>query len=347
MLSRREFVQSSCGLLGALPFPALSQTKLGIAQFSYHLRLAHERSQGVTGLSDPLKFLDHCHQLGAGGVQLPLGRRDAAYLADLRKRAERYEMFLEGQVRLPADPRDAERFESEVKTAKEAGVSVLRTVMLGGRRYEQFDSAEAFRAWADKAIQSVRLAAPIVARHGLTLAIENHKDWRAEDLVALLKKLGSDHLGVCVDTGNNIALLEDPMEATETLAPWAVSVHIKDMAVAEHEDGFLLSEVPLGKGFLDLKRIVTLLTAARPAIRFNLEMITRDPLKIPCLTPKYWATFPDLPGKHLARTLAMVRKHRSPQPLPRAGDLAKERQLALEEENVRHCLAYTRDNLKL
>ena len=43
--------------------------------------------------------------------------------------------------------------------------------------------------------------------------------------------LGSEHVGVCLDTGNNVALLEDPMEVVETLAPLAFTTHIKDMAV--------------------------------------------------------------------------------------------------------------------
>src|SRR5262245_21334736 len=249
---------------------------LGVAQFSYNFRLTQERAKGVTGLADPLAFLDHCHKLGAGGVQLPLGQRESAYLNELRKRVERYEMFLEGQVRLPRDQTDAERFEAEAKTAKDAGISILRTVMLGGRRYETFDSTAAFRKWGEQAIASVRLAEPIVARHGLTLAVEYHKDWHAADLVALLKKLDSRHLGVCVDSGNNIGLLEDPYEVVETLAPGAVTVHIEDMAVAPYEDGFLLAEVPFGEGFLDLKRIIGALRKARPEgrpVRFNLEMI--------------------------------------------------------------------------
>ncbi len=54
--------------------------------------------------------------------------------------------------------------------------------------------------------------------------------------------IGSRHVGVCLDTGNNIALLEDPDVTVETLAPLAVSVHLKDMAVAEYADGW----IPIG-----------------------------------------------------------------------------------------------------
>jgi L-ribulose-5-phosphate 3-epimerase UlaE len=78
------------------------------------------------------------------------------------------------------------------------------------------------------------------------------------------------------------------------------------MGVQEYEEGFLLSEVPLGQGFLDLKGIVASLQKANPKIQFNLEMITRDPLKIPCLTERYWATMQDTPAHRLAAAMIMA-----------------------------------------
>jgi hypothetical protein len=52
-------------------------------------------------------------------------------------------------------------------------------------------------------------------------------------------------------------------------------------------------------------------------------MITRDPLPVPCLTPNYWTTFPDLPGRRLARMLSLVRDHRPSRPLPRINQLPR------------------------
>src|SRR5262249_19889084 len=123
--------------------------------------------------------------------------------------------------------------------------------------------------------------------------------------------------------------------------------HLKDMSVQEYEDGFLLSEVPFGTGFLDLKKIVSALRKARREVRFNLEMITRDPLKVPCLTDGYWATLDKLPGKQLALALAMVRKHAAKHPLPRLTGLTTEKKLEVEEQNVRLCLDYARQHLGL
>ena len=119
--------------------------------------------------------------------------------------------------------------------------------------------------------------------------------------------------------------------------------HIKDMDVAPYPDGFLLSEMPLGEGMLDMRRIVDTIRRARPQTRLTLEMITRDPLKVPCLTDGYWATFPERNGLYLARTLRMVRER----PLPVVSRLAREAQLQLEEDNVKKSLSYARDRLGL
>jgi 3-oxoisoapionate decarboxylase len=319
-------------------------TSLGLVLESYVIRARVERASGFT---DPLNFLAFCHERGAAGVQLPIGLRDSEYRKKLRAKLDEFGMYLEGSIRMPRDKADAERFEEEMRTAKEAGATVVRTVMLGGRRYEVFKKAEDFPAFKERSWQSLQLAEPIVGRLKMRLAVENHKDYRAAELVDVMRRLSSEHVGVTVDTGNNIALLDDPMETVKALAPFAFSCHFKDMAVEERDDGFLLAEVPLGTGFLDLPAIVQTLRQANRDIRFNLEMMTRDPLVIPCLTDGYWATFGDVPGRDLARTLAMVRKHARKERLPKITSLAQAEQLETEEHNVRQSFRYAKEKLDL
>lgn len=344
-VDRRQFLAAAVLPL-ASALDSDRRMRLGLVQYSFALRLSAERAAGKTGLMDPLAFLENCFELGAGGVQLSLGTRDADYLAALRKKAERHGMNLEGTIRLPKEDADCPRFAEEVRCAGMAGMEVLRTVLLGGRRYEQFRSGGDFRRARNQAEQSVKRAEPIVAKNDLLLAIENHKDYRAGELMEFLQRLGSRHVGVCVDTGNDIALLGEPLEVVRSLAPLAFTVHLKDMAVAECDDGFLLAEVPLGEGFLDLPKMIAILREARPKIRFNLEMITRDPLRVPCLTEQYWACA-TASGRDLARTLTMVRKHKPAQPLPRIRGRNAKDQIAIEEENVRKSLAYAREHLEL
>jgi sugar phosphate isomerase/epimerase len=152
---------------------------------------------------------------------------------------------------------------------------------------------------------------------------------------------------VCLDIGNNIALLDDPRDVIEKLVPHVVTTHFKDMAVKEDPEGFLLSEVPLGRGILDLPWVVEGIRRARPRARMNLEMITRDPLKVPCLTDKYWVTFPERRSMCLTRALALVREYPPREPLPRVSGLDEQARRQLEEDNVKECLAYAGEKLGL
>jgi sugar phosphate isomerase/epimerase len=321
---------------------------LGLVIHSFAVRTAGDRGRrSEDRFSAPTRFLEHADSLGARGVQVGIGPLTDSAADALREHARAASMYLEGIAALPRDDADVPRFEAEIRAAKRAGAEVVRTVMLSGRRYETFTTGEAFRRFVEAASHALGLAAPVAARHGILLAVENHKDCRADELLAILRRFGNDHVGVCLDTGNSIALLEDPMEVVEALAPKAFTTHFKDMGLEEYRQGFLLAEVPFGTGILDLPRAIKILRAARPEIRFNVEMITRDPLKIPCLAEGYWATFPDLPARHLAHTLALVRDHPPSRPLPRISTLPPQEQLAAEDENVRGCLAFARDHLGL
>jgi sugar phosphate isomerase/epimerase len=322
--------------------------RLGIGSSSYSVRFRHERAtQAPNSIADPLRYLEYCHSIGAGGIQTRLGTLDSASQRTLRATAEQHGMYIEASLRLPREQSDLRDFKRAVRIAKNVGATAIRSVMLSGRRYETFDSRGAYEEFAEKSWTSLTLAEPILRNHGMSLALENHKDWRIDELRAMLDRISSEFVGVCVDTGNNIALLDDPMVFVQAMAPYAKSVHLKDMGVEEYEDGFLLAEVPLGEGYLDIPRMVRILRDSQPALRFSLEMITRDPLKIPCLTEQYWATFPRLPGIDLARTLQAVRNNKPPRPLPRVSHLSVEEQLKAEDDNVRKCLTYARDHLNL
>lgn len=324
----------------------LRSSRLGICTYSYgfHWKAAREGHSGAR-FKDVLGLLDHCKEIGAGGVQIGLANQDSDYARQVHARSEAHKLFYEGLTSLPKDGADLARFEKEIVLMKEAGAKVIRTACLSGRRYETFDSTESFQDFERRSWNSLTLAEPVMRKERCRLAVENHKDWSAEELAARLKRLGSEWIGACVDIGNNIALLEDPATVVETLAPYAFTTHIKDMGVAECPEGFLLAEVPLGNGFLELPKLVSLLTKANPNIQFNLEMITRDPLLIPCLTDNYWATFPLARASQLAAAVRMVKGHQRRDPLPKTTGLTLEQQLTMEGDNVLKSLSYWRKSI--
>jgi sugar phosphate isomerase/epimerase len=298
----------------------------------------------------PFDMIEHCHNLELGGVQLNPPSTDAKELKAFRQRLENYNMHLVCDPRLPQQKSDLDAFETQVRSYREAGAAAFHAA-LTGRRYEDFDSLEPFKKMFEQIKASVELAEPVLRRYKIKLGIENHKGYRSAEQAEWLKRLGSEWVGVCLDFGNNISLCEDPMETARMLVPYACYAHIKDMAVEEYEDGFLLSEVPLGEGIVDLKQIVRMLRERDPNMIINLEMITRDPLKIPVFTTKYWATFDDsyspLPGRDLAKTLVLVKKNPPRVPTPRVAGMTPEKQMKYEDDINRKCIAYARRNLNL
>jgi 3-oxoisoapionate decarboxylase len=326
--------------------PLSRPKRLGLSTNTYGVRWRYGTAE-LPQFNTSLDLLDHCVKLGAGGAQILVSRWTDDYARQVRARVERHGLYLEGQIALPQDEADTLRFDHEVATAKEAGIGIIRTVMLGGRRYENFATLEAWNEHKARAGRSLALARPIMAKHHVKLAVENHKDWRADEMVNVIRRIDSEWIGVNLDLGNNVALLDDPMAVIELLAPLTLTTHFKDMAVQEYEDGFLLSEVPLGDGVVDLKRAITILEKANPGVQFNLEMITRDPLKVPVYMDPYWVTFGELRARHLAETLALVRHRSSAKPLPAMSDKTLPERVAFEEQNNVASFNYARRELGL
>ena len=118
--------------------------KLGVSSASFAIRNRFSRvaqtPPGVAVFDGPVGFLEHCHRLQTVGVQISVrGWSERDLGKKLRAKAEALGMYLEGQISLPRTEADVERFDAEVAAAKEIGVTILRTVMLGGRRYENFN----------------------------------------------------------------------------------------------------------------------------------------------------------------------------------------------------------------
>lgn len=351
---RRGFIKTAG--LGALafsfPFPDLPSyikgIPMGIVVHSYGARWnSASVSENYPGFQNALDLIQHCHRIGAGGVQVGVNNWSLDFAKQVRTTRENLGLYLEGSISLPKGTSDLERFEQEVVAAKEAGATVLRTVCLSGRRYENFQTAPDWEVFKTNSLNSIQLAELIARKYRMKLAVENHKDWKAAELAAIIQNLSSEWVGVTLDFGNNLALLEESEAVIQTLARYAFSTHIKDMAVKRTEKGFLLSEVPLGTGIVDLKSGIELCQKYNPTITFSLEMITRDPLLIPCLEDQYWTTFGKKNEAELQKIMNLVNRKEFEGELPSIQDLNPEQRLKQKEENNLACLKYSSRKLKL
>ena len=135
--SRREFLASVSAVAAthlASPANAAPSKTFGIAFTSFPIRL-RQASQAVSGSSASLsaeKFIELCQAFGADGCQMDLARltsNDADYLKRIRAILEAKGMFLELAVSARTLG-DSEALSSAAATARQLGVSRLRTAML-------------------------------------------------------------------------------------------------------------------------------------------------------------------------------------------------------------------------
>ena len=148
---------------------------------------------------------------------------------------------------------------------------------------------------------------------GVRIAVENHAgDMQAREVKALIEEAGKDFVGSCLDTGNPMWVVEDPLLTLEILAPYVATSHVRDSAVFEHPRGAAAQWVALGDGAVDFARFVeTLSQAAARRASMQLEIITgRPPEVLPYLEPDFWKAFQKTPAWEFARFVALAKSGR-------------------------------------
>jgi sugar phosphate isomerase/epimerase len=350
MTTRRDVMMGGAVLAAVSAMPVFAadrpQSPLGVAQtaLGHYFRKARGDAPGARGAADPIAAVDYVRSLGAGGIQMAIPLDTD--VKKLRARLDRHKMFFEGDIRLIEKPGDdTAAFEKGLRMYKELGAPCVRTVCFVGRRYETFTTLQQYKDWKANALAVLDVCVPIADKVGIPLAMENHKDRVVDEEVEVLKKYSSANFGALVDFGNNIAMCDDPVDVVTKLAPYVKSCHMKNMGVQNYADGFLLSEVVFEDGFMDIPALWAILKKSNPRLLPTHELITRDPLKVPVLTDKYWITWPERGGKFLADTIRLVNANASKKALPIVSTLPPEGQLAAEESNNRRCFDWARTAL--
>jgi sugar phosphate isomerase/epimerase len=330
---------------------AADPSRMCLAYTSFAVRMLQGRDilKSTAAALPALGLLDLTGAFWAGGAQIDMSQlesHDAGYLKRVRARADEAGLWIELSV--PSRYLDSEETYAEMaRVAAALGVDRIRVALLYGRRYESFATREAWLEFDSKWQTKLMAMKPVIERYPVRVGIENHKDFTAPELAELLGRLDSPRIGACVDFGNNVSLLEDPLDTIRVLAPFAVTTHVKDMAVGPSATGFELSEVPLGEGLVPLAEAVRVIREARPDARFCLEMITRDPLSVPYKTDKYWVAVDRPAPSALTRFERDVLGRAWTKPLPRISHLAPAAQIEAEDENIRRSVRYAKETLAL
>ena len=295
-------------------------------------------------------IIEYSREKGLGAPHISLRPdTDAAGFAKIRNQLNKYDMRATVLVRTPRTDDELVKYDATLKQLSQMDGRVACVHdPFSGRRYEQFKNAAEFHEFDNVCKLAVRRAEPVLRKYKLPLAIENHKGWRSDELVAWVRSAQSEYVGVCLDLVNSVSLIETPQQTIDTLAPYTIYVSFKDIGVDFDKDGILLSEVPFGEGHLDLAAIVAKMQKKDRNMIFQLEMLTRDPLKVPIFTEQYWKVYDEkspVPPRDLAMLIDYVRNHPPKKPLPKTSGLTPEQHLALEDKLNQQCIDYARANL--
>jgi sugar phosphate isomerase/epimerase len=214
-------------------------------------------------------FLHRAHELEVGGVSLEscfIPRLDPDYLAQIRDLLDEYHLDrvfawghpdgLEGGANEHAYAEMIRCFVS----ARNIGAKVMRVVGSSLRFRNQPHGPQIKRL-----TRMFRDAVKVAEEYGVQMALENHIDFTADEMLCLLSDVNSKWLGINFDTGNFLRLLDDPIKAMVKLAPYVYATHIKDLKVQKGiaaDEWYFFSCTPVGDGLVDNSKLVQLLADA-------------------------------------------------------------------------------------
>jgi 3-oxoisoapionate decarboxylase len=257
--------------------------KVGIDSYCYHRFLGdvYPEQQPPADSLTMDRVIDRARELGCEGISLEscfFPSFDTGYLADVRARLDAYQF---DRVYAWGHPDGLEAGRSllarddmirHIGHAKAIGATVMRVVgsSFSFVRDPHEPQLRIIGGWLKEAVR-------VAASEGVSLAIENHIDYDADEILRLIEEVDSPFFGVTLDTANFLRVLDDPVAATEKLAPYVLATHIKDIEPVKGRSvraWNYFACVAAGEGLVEIDAIVAILARAgyRGLLAFEADM---------------------------------------------------------------------------
>jgi sugar phosphate isomerase/epimerase len=144
---------------------------------------------------------------------------------------------------------DPEYLKNLLSISDQLGARILRVVP----EIERDSPKESVREELDAFVKDLRSVLGAAKGMNVRLALENHATLSSEEILYILKAVSDDFLGACLDTMNSMVMMEHPLKTVEMLAPYAISVHLKDFRIEKNPRDHRIIGTPLGEGFVDFQ----------------------------------------------------------------------------------------------
>lgn len=239
--------------------------KIGLETESYHIFFQNRRM-------NIFDFIERTSQLGCDGVEINIindlnlhpefGTLESAephYLKAVRKAIEDRNLYCEIDTRFTS----LKDIKKAVYIANYLGADVIRTYMF---RLGTYDVSK-----LPEQIENLKQAVPILKQNRIKLAVENHEEETADELISVVEAVDSPWVGVHLDIGNGMMVWEDPITTCRKLAPYTYCTHFKDHSVVMHQNTPVVCGVPLTEGSIDLEECFKIIVEQSQVTRVNLE----------------------------------------------------------------------------
>jgi sugar phosphate isomerase/epimerase len=202
--------------------------------------------RGSADVPNPMSLHDMLRATAADGVRLfqicdypAIEVLGGDALAELRALADELGIALELGTR-GTQPAQLELY---LILAAALGATLVRSMWTAGDD----------RPSASEAETRLRAVLPLYEAAGVRLALETYEQVATTELIALIERVGSANLGICLDPANTVANLESPTAVVGACAPHVINWHVKDFDFSRAPGwvGFALQGAPLGTGRLE------------------------------------------------------------------------------------------------
>jgi sugar phosphate isomerase/epimerase len=242
--------------------------KIGIDSYCYHRFFGEvypdqESPKKCMTMED---FLNRAKELDVDAVSLEscfFSSFEPSYLNELKGQLDEFgfdRVFAWGHpdgLERGQNPVAFEEMKKLIPCTRMIGADVMRIVG-SSLMFRHEEHAPQIKAIINQCKEAVKIAED----NGVKLAIENHIDFTAVEILQIVEEVASQNFGVNFDTGNFLRLLDDPIAGMEKLAPYVFATHIKDLMVdqtAVPTDWFFFAGVPVGLGLIDNQRLAEIL----------------------------------------------------------------------------------------
>ncbi|MHC1765041.1 MAG: sugar phosphate isomerase/epimerase family protein [Verrucomicrobiia bacterium] len=227
--------------------------RLGIGSYAFAWNI------GVPGHPPPkpwtaFDLLVEAERLGVRLVQfcdnLPLAGLSEPDLAEFERRARSASI----QIELGTRGLAPEHLRAHLRLCERLGSPILRLVI----------DSPGDEPSAKEAVARLNPLLSDFASSGVLLAIENHDRFSSATLAWMIRQLGVERAGICLDTVNSFGALEGPEAVVKNLGQFTACLHVKDFTIRRVPSnmGFTIEGCAAGQGRLDVPWLLRELKAS-------------------------------------------------------------------------------------